>query len=424
MKPKIPKPQALIFKLRITLLLLALCPSFFAPGQTAGWADLSANIPTPVENANLTDVAAIGESVWITSSNLKGVFRSDDGGNTFVFDTLNVGIQGLYRFPDGQRGWAVGGAYGFSTSDGGQHWSPVFIGSTLLSVTFANEQTGYVTGLGSVYRTDDAGATWVKQSDIINLYNRDVMDAAFPDPLNPLNGFVCVANEINTIFKTGDGGFSWEYVTLSQVTSSVNDLEMPGPDAGWAVGGAGNIFRFESINWTFQSSSSQQNLNSVTVSPSGNEVWAAGNDGTILHRMSSGVWELQATGLTDAYLGGIDAAGEGAFFAVGTDKTFLKYSNTQGTGNTEEDERQWVLVFPNPTSGTVNLKSFDNRWQTASAELLNLYGNLLEIKAPGTIESDGASGTIELDLSNYPAGIYLIRIVVDDHAIVKKIIKY
>lgn len=109
---------------------------------------------------------------------------------------------------------------------------------------------------------------------------------------------------------------------------------------------------------------------------------------------------------------------------VSVDYTPVGYLDAEESWDPQGPGSKEVEVIPNPTSGTVNLKSFDNRWQTASAELLNLFGNLLEIKAPGTIESDGASGTIELDLSNYPAGIYLIRIVVDDHAIVKKIIKY
>lgn len=252
--------------------------------QQYGWIDLSNNIPTSVPNANLTDVAAIGESVWISCSNLKGIFSSNDGGQTFVFDSLNVGIQGLYRFPDSQRGWAVGGAYGFKTIDGGQNWSPVFIGSTLLNVTFANDNTGYATGLGSVYRTDDGGATWMKQSTISNLGNRDVMDAAFPDPGAPLSGFVCVANEISTIFHTSDGGQNWDPVTLSWVTSSVSDLEMISPEMGYAVGGGGNIFCYANDSWTFQNSSCAENLNGVAITPDGEGVWAVGNNGTIIFK--------------------------------------------------------------------------------------------------------------------------------------------
>jgi hypothetical protein len=52
--------------------------------------------------------------------------------------------------------------------------------------------------------------------------------------------------------------------------------------------------------------------------------------------------------------------------------------------------------------------------------VVDLYGKTLELLNPGNI---GTLGTLELDLGNYPTGIYFIRINLENQAIVKKIIK-
>jgi len=403
-----------------TIICLILFFRWFSPGwaQSPAWTDLSSHVPTSVSNANLTDVAAVGESVWISCSNLKGVFHSTDGGNTFTFSDLGVGIQGLYRFSDGIRGWCVGGAYGFKTEDGGESWTPVFIGSTLLSLTFANDQVGYATGSGSVYRTDDGGATWVKQSDIFNLINRDVTDAAFPDPVNPLEGFVCVANEISTIFKTNNGGDTWEYVTLSWVTSSVVDFDFPDSDHGWAVGGESNIFRFENNGWSFQSAPSTAGLNAVSSASDTEDCWAVGNSGTILHFTPSSGWLQEATGLTDEYLAGVDAVNSNTVYGVGMNKTFLKYMIVN---NVPEKTNNGIEIFPNPTSGNLSVRSnaFHLKDQMHEITFLDLSGKEL-LKTEGII----SKGEITLDASSLPSGIYLLKIKSDQYTIVKRVIRF
>lgn len=89
-----------------------------------------------------------------------------------------------------------------------------------------------------------------------------------------------------------------------------------------------------------------------------------------------------------------------------------------------DEERFVVDVFPNPTRGIVNLRSFDICWQAASAELINLYGNLIEFCPPGTLKTCETSGTFELDLSKNPNGIYFLRFYFDNQIIVKKILKF
>jgi len=398
----------------ILLLYPAFCILPLAHAQQYNWIDISTNIPTSVSNANLTDIAAIGESVWISCSNLKGVFISNDGGNTFTFKDLGVGIQGLYRFADGYTGWCAGGAYGYKTEDGGESWNPVFIGSTLLSITFANDQVGYSTGLGSVYRTDDGGATWVKKSNIANLNNRDVMDAAFPDPANPMVGYVCVANEISTLFKTTDGGDSWNIVTLNNVTSSVNDLEFTNPLEGWAVGGESNVYRFSGNAWSFSNTPFSVNLNAVTTASGSEECWAVGNSGTIFHYTPSFGWLQEAPSLTGEYLAGVDATNASTVYAVGMNKTFLKYTLSSGINDIGESE---ILVVPNPAYDHISILSSDQK--VKSAEVLDVFGNHLTGLCMESMDPYHPVFNIGL----LKPGVYFIRISTGENPVVKRLVK-
>ena len=51
-------------------------------------------------------------------------------------------------------------------------------------------------------------------------------------------------------------------------------------------------------------------------------------------------------------------------------------------------------------------------------EVVDLYGKVLETRNP-----EPGTSKLELDISNYPAGIYFIRINLENQTIVKKIIK-
>ena len=102
----------------------------------------------------------------------------------------------------------------------------------------------------------------------------------------------------------------------------------------------------------------------------------------------------------------------------------LGYLGIEETWGQKDVNRITLNVNPNPTKGIVNLKSSGISWQTASVELINLYGTILELWLPETNETYGVSGTLELNLSNYPNGIYFVRVFIDNQILVKKVLKF
>jgi hypothetical protein len=79
-------------------------------------------------------------------------------------------------------------------------------------------------------------------------------------------------------------------------------------------------------------------------------------------------------------------------------------------------EKEGVQVYPNPTTGLFRVQS--SQFRVHSFEVLDFYGRSL---FSGVVES----GIVEqeFDISHLPAGIYLVRISLENQNIVKKIIR-
>jgi hypothetical protein len=75
-------------------------------------------------------------------------------------------------------------------------------------------------------------------------------------------------------------------------------------------------------------------------------------------------------------------------------------------------------VWPNPTSGVFSIQSAVGGQQSAVVEILDLKGNILR-----TWDLESGIWNLEFDISDVPAGVYFVRISLDNRMIVKKIIK-
>jgi hypothetical protein len=79
-----------------------------------------------------------------------------------------------------------------------------------------------------------------------------------------------------------------------------------------------------------------------------------------------------------------------------------------------------VEVFPNPTTGQFKVQNAKGKVEFQSLEFTDIYGNLLEIRDQ---DCQLPTANCQLDISRLPAGIYFIRISLENQTIVKKIIK-
>lgn len=96
---------------------------------------------------------------------------------------------------------------------------------------------------------------------------------------------------------------------------------------------------------------------------------------------------------------------------------------TQGLGTLQQQKDTFsdkignyaVTIYPNPTSGTITVQ-FEHSVTNGQYKISSLAGHILQ-------QSTFSSSSIKVDLSSYPAGIYLLNVKMDGVEETWKIIK-
>jgi hypothetical protein len=86
------------------------------------------------------------------------------------------------------------------------------------------------------------------------------------------------------------------------------------------------------------------------------------------------------------------------------------------TGIAEGTGMSPMIVYPNPTTGAITLALSD--WTRDAALCIYDLQGKLQVNRKLAGES-----VVEIDLSGFPAGIYLIRVFNDEDAIIQKVVK-
>jgi photosystem II stability/assembly factor-like uncharacterized protein len=145
------------------------------------------------------------------------ILRTLDGGNTWDTTLLETTIRSIH-FIDNDTGFAASNQLLFyKTTDGGDNWETIvvsypepgiFSDNYFTSVHFKNSQEGYMcghTGMSndvSAFRTTDGGYTWEPRVHLFNSANQWLTRAQISFP-TPTTGYV------GNLYKTVDGGNTW-----------------------------------------------------------------------------------------------------------------------------------------------------------------------------------------------------------------------
>ena len=90
-----------------------------------------------------------------------------------------------------------------------------------------------------------------------------------------------------------------------------------------------------------------------------------------------------------------------------------------------------LILYPNPTSGIVNVQCTMNNVQLSGAEIhvVDMYGRLLDVVeannySPLRTDAHGSAVQTQIDLSRYANGIYFIKAVADGKTVaVRKVVR-
>ena len=233
----------------IAALLLAVGasePAHSAPVQAAPEQAVRA----PLAGRSLLLDAAAPDGALLVVGQRGHILVSGDEGETWQQADVPTrsALTGVY-FHDRERGWAVGhDAVILRTTDGGVtwervHWAPEEE-SPLFDVWFSDAEEGFAIGAyGSFYVTSDGGAGWVSQplgEDDFHLHQL----------ARSASGRLYIAAEAGMIYRSADGGGSWDELPSPYEGSFFGVLPLD-EDALLLFGLQGHLFRSEDAGETW-----------------------------------------------------------------------------------------------------------------------------------------------------------------------------
>jgi hypothetical protein len=327
------------------------------------------------------------------------ILKTTDGGVTWVHQSTAT-YTGAAAFPnvvhmfDANNGWTMGDPNGgyfemYTTTNGGTTWTRVpqaniptpssgEFGTVDVYATAGTNTIYFGSNKGRVFKSINGGVNWTLTG---NTTLGAVEDMSFSSPLAGL------ITEGSDIMRTTDGGVTWTPVANYTGNFYTSDIKY--------VPGTGN---------TYVSTGAATGAQGSSYSINGGQTWVDYDNG------------LQRTALdffspTVGFAGGFntDAVTNGIF----------KFTSTVINGISDDEFTKNVAVFPNPTSGLLNIK-FDN--VAGNAVSINVTDVLGRTVLSKTEKVNGGLFSTKLDFNNYTKGVYTLKIQAGEKVSVRKIV--
>lgn len=158
--------------------------------------------------------------------------------------------------------------------------------SPLMDVWFQDPERGWAVGaFGTLLATANGGQTWRSQAKLIDNPDEFHLNAITGDG----KGRVFIAGEGGVMFRSLDGGHSWETLEAFYEGSWFGTLYSAANDSLLLFGLRGNLYRSTDFgqSWQLVENTSDKTLAGGGVGPSG-EVALVGAVGTLLHSIDGG----------------------------------------------------------------------------------------------------------------------------------------
>ncbi|MDZ4166318.1 MAG: YCF48-related protein [Coriobacteriia bacterium] len=270
--------------------------------RAAGWSLQDSGVSVPLDSVYFIDE----NTGWMTGGN--GTLRkTTNGGESWLAQNsgTSVALSGVF-FLDANTGWVVGdGGTILKSINGGVSWTPQTSGTSknLWGVQFVDENHGWAVGIpggygppppgefGPILRTTNGGNTWT---------NHGSLDYAIVQSLFFIDQNTGWVTGNGTLHKTTDGGVTWDDIRPDAVGRLYWTPHFVDANTGWVVGGDGLIMHTTDggDSWEFQDSGCTTELIDVHFVDA-DTGWVSGNDGLILATDDGGdTWVAQHRGGT------------------------------------------------------------------------------------------------------------------------------
>ncbi len=390
-----------------TTILIVLYLFLQASKINAQWSQT--NIPTI---GTITALTFFGSTIF-AAANRGGIYYSNNNGTNWTAANAGLTNTGVWTLVISGTNLFAGtdGGGVFLSADSGTSWSEVNTGLSNKNVkTLALIGSNLFAGTDAgVFSSTNNGTSWSEVST--GLTNKNIQ-ALF------VSGTNLFAGTMGGVFLSTNNGTNW---------SAANNGLPNNFFRGAFVSNGKNIFAGLPGNGVFistNSGSSWQKVNTgltntdvFTLFSISSNLYAGTGNGVFLSTNNGASWNKVSTGLpTNDNVLSIVSIGNSLF--AGTEHFGVFKLDTVFTGVESLKETQnEIKVYPNPNTGLFKISYGTTKVQNAFVDIYNVEGKL---KFSQTY-CNSTSATI--DLSGYPNGMYLIKVVMERVSYVERIVK-
>ncbi|MDH7446731.1 T9SS type A sorting domain-containing protein [Aquimarina sp. 2201CG14-23] len=332
------------------------------------------------------------------------------------------GVEALWNYSDSNIAWSCSQAGGMERTTDGWATTPRFISTPSganfvwpLEISPTNPDIIYG-GFNSLYKSVDRGDTWTSLNS----------PGSSPRVITiaPSNDQIIYTSNGSGLYRTINGGITWNMLTLP-VGGSVTSIAVNSsvPEEVYICYGRYNdgnkVFKStdSGSSWT-NISGTLPNLpaNKILYLTGGNGDLFLGTDVGVFHRNNGTTdWQVIGRGLPNVIVNDLEVHyGTEKLRAATYGRGIWEINiTTEVLGVTEFDENV-LAIYPNPTEGifTIQLKDIEGE---SDITIYNIIGGV--VKNFRTRES-----VIDMNMTGYSSGIYMVQVRNGNKQIVKKLI--
>lgn len=411
-------------KKRISLLFIFISLPIFSQ-----WIEQNSGVTT-----NLTDVYCVTENIVLIVGNDGTILKTTDGGLNWIQKNSGTTTNlSKIKFVNTTIGYAVGNnGTVLKTINQGENWTILNSGTTnnLYGLSCLSENIFFISGEnGLIKKSINGGISFTEQNITTT---QSVIDIQF---INEQTGYTLVGISAlfsgeKLLYKTTNGGISWQNIVLE----NVNAFYFINENVGFVKKYLDGFYKTIDGGTTFQilNSGSGNIFDTEIFALNENTVWELGYSPALCNCSSYCITKredlqnttTQVTDFCKTSFSAIDTfeaihfANENLGFVVGSYGMIYKNATGINEGLSTEDfiKKQNIKVYPNPAKNQITVSFEDMPLQNFEIEITNLLGKKV------FAQKYSITDTIEINSEILSSGIYFLTVKNQRQKETKKIV--